>query len=177
MILTDETLAKDLIQRMEDRYKESLEGKEIQNLKAKISGVNSQLDAMAERLSELPKSVSAAPIFKQMEKLTEHKNLFEKQLKTLKNNTHLHEKPIEFKHYKTLLESLSEFWKKGDPETRSKIIHWLIHRIDVGKDSVTINYQLIENRLVQESVLADSAPLGAIKMNLKNFMSKRVRIV
>ena len=33
-----------------------------------------QLDGLAERLSQLPPSVSAAPIFKQMEKIEDAKN-------------------------------------------------------------------------------------------------------
>lgn len=48
--------------------------KESDRLKAKLYGVNSQIDALAERLSQIPKNVSATPIFKQMEKLEAIKN-------------------------------------------------------------------------------------------------------
>ena len=42
---------------------------EAGRFRAKISGVTSQIDALSERLSELPKGISAAPIYKQLEKL------------------------------------------------------------------------------------------------------------
>lgn len=42
---------------------------------AKLYGVSSQLDALAERLSMLPKTVSATPIFKQMVKLASVKKV------------------------------------------------------------------------------------------------------
>ncbi|MCB0368140.1 MAG: recombinase family protein [Bdellovibrionales bacterium] len=172
-LLNDETLAKDLIMRMRQRHKENSEEKEARSLKAKISGVKSQLDALAERLSELPKSVSAAPIFKQMEKLTEHKELYEKQLEAFQVKGGLEIKPIELRQYQALLKTLREFWKNGDSETKSKIIQWLIHRIDVGKDSVTIHYQLIENELVRESVLSGSRPFGGDVSEFKKFFVKK----
>lgn len=50
-------------------HKNNDEESERGKLKAKLYGVSSQLDALAERLSMLPKTVSATPIFKQMEKL------------------------------------------------------------------------------------------------------------
>lgn len=54
---------------IEARKKNDVGIKEKGRLKAKISGLNSQLDALTERLSMQPKAVSPAPFFKQMEKI------------------------------------------------------------------------------------------------------------
>ncbi|MCB0368632.1 MAG: recombinase family protein, partial [Bdellovibrionales bacterium] len=173
LLLSDESLAKDLIQKMKAQHKVNAQGKEIKGLKAKISGMNSQLDSLAERLSEIPKSVAATPIFKQMAKITEQKELYVKQLEAYKKQgIELDNKPIEFKHYQELLKTLKEFWLNGDAETKSKIIQWLIHRIDVGKESVTLHYQLIEKNLVREPVKSVSRPLGAGPEEFKKFYVK-----
>ena len=46
---------------------------EIERLRSKIMGVSSQIEALSERLSELPKEVSAAPIYRQLERLQQVK--------------------------------------------------------------------------------------------------------
>lgn len=169
-LLLSEELAKELVQKMQAQHKNNDSNKESLSLKSKISGMNSQLEALAERLSELPKSVSATPIFKQMEKLTEANKLYEKQLRALRESGEMiQEKPIEFKHYKSLLESLRGFWMIGDSETRSKIIQWLIYKIEVNRDSVTIHYQLSENGLVQNTAKAGSNSLSQNLMDFKKF--------
>lgn len=52
--------------------------------KIHIYGFSSQLDALAERLAQLPKTVSANPIFKQIEKIEGLKTDSEGQLEELK---------------------------------------------------------------------------------------------
>ena len=47
--------------------------REPKHLKSQVYGFSSQLEALAERLSQLPKFVSVSPIFKQMEKVKEAK--------------------------------------------------------------------------------------------------------
>lgn len=44
-------------------------GNEAVRLKAKIAGIDSQLEALAERIASLPKTISATPFLKQMEKI------------------------------------------------------------------------------------------------------------
>lgn len=59
---------------MKTKVKESSSVNEVNSLKAQIYGFNSQIDALAERLSELPKEVSASPIYKQMGNLEKRKS-------------------------------------------------------------------------------------------------------
>ena len=67
-LMTNESLAKELLSEARKIHENRQEPQEAERLKAQVYGFSSQLEALAERLSQLPKSVSAVPIFKQMEK-------------------------------------------------------------------------------------------------------------
>lgn len=107
------------------------------------------MEALTERIAELPKEISAQPFYKQMQKIEERKNQCETRLESLTRSGKLTKaNPMELRHYQALLVALKGLWHGGDPETKSKIIHWLIHKIEVGRDSVHIYYQLGETGLL-----------------------------
>lgn len=156
-LLGDSSFAKELLDEAKKAHEKNSESKEFESLKAQITGYNSQLDALAERIGELPKKVSAKPFFKQMEKVEEQKEFCQKRLEEVKKKGIFgRAAPIELTDFKRLLVALKELWEGGDPPTRSKIIQWLIHKIEVGRDSVVIYYQLSGCNLLRESANAGS---------------------
>ena len=68
-LLENDLFILELQSRVRELYSENDESSEKEKLKAKLYGINSQLDALAERIAVLPVTVSPAPLFKQMEKL------------------------------------------------------------------------------------------------------------
>lgn len=84
LILSNETLARDIIEQAKKIFRERQRSSEFDNQKEKIKIVESKIEALAERLTQLPKTVSAAPVFKQMEKLEALKRLFLPKAKILK---------------------------------------------------------------------------------------------
>ncbi len=172
-LLMNKELGEQLVVQAQKKFRDHSANKEACSLKAQISGVNSQLEALAERLSELPKSVSAAPIFKQMEKLEEHKETYERRLEALKKEGSIgNNKPIEIKHYKVLLKALKGLWLGGDPPTKSKIIQWLINKVEVGRESVTLHYQLTEGNLLRELAYAGSRVFLCLESEFYNFFTR-----
>lgn len=144
-LLGSKELGVQLLEEANKQYKGNSKSKEANSLKAQINGYNSQLDALAERLGELPKKVSPKPLFKQMEKIEEQKAIYEKRLDEWKlSGVGIKSKPIELDDYEALLKALKGLWLNGDPETKSKIIGWLIGKIEVGRDTVVLHYQLGE---------------------------------
>ena len=131
-------------------HKNNDEESERGKLKAKLYGVTSQLDALAERLSMLPKTVSATPIFKQMEKLElVKKELVEGLLKIKDLNIDERLVPIE------TFEKFAEFAGltiKNNPDfnIRRSLLQKFVHRVEIGVDSIKIYWNLDKDFYEQE---------------------------
>ena len=72
-LLADNSLVKELVRETEKYHAQNPNKKQIDRLKSLIYGYYSQLEAISERLSQLPKSVSPKFFFAQMEKLEKSK--------------------------------------------------------------------------------------------------------
>lgn len=72
-LMTDEAFTRKVFSKVRSHFEANPERVEIERLRSKIMGVSSQIEALSERLSELPKEVSAAPIYRQLERLQQVK--------------------------------------------------------------------------------------------------------
>ena len=134
--------------------------KDYDRLKAKLYGLNSQLDSLAERIAILPKAVSPGPLFKQMEKIENYKNEIEEQLLSVRE-INLDEKLVSletFSDFRQIVkESLSE---NTDMNIRKMILQKFIKRVEIGPDSVKIHWnvdkEFYENELSQAKACGSS---------------------
>lgn len=128
--------------------------KERERLKAKISGLNSQLEALTERLSFLPKSVSAGPFFKQMEKL----ELLKKDLedKLIRDGSLSRPSTLSFVKEETFRD-FANYWEKflltANDEMKKKIVQKFVRRVEVGKDELKIHWLVDEEHYQEELAL------------------------
>ncbi len=145
-VLFQDQFVRTLFEKLKTKVKESSSVSEVNSLKAQIYGFNSQIDALAERLSELPKEVTAAPIYKQMANLekrkTEALELLDK-LSDASDSDFL----VSLNDYQSFVRDLRELWISANSATKSKIIQRLIHRVEVGVDSVVIHYNVDKRNL------------------------------
>ncbi len=149
-LVTTQSFAKELLAEAKKVYETSQGLREWERLKAQIYGYTSQLEALAERLSQLPKTVSAAPVFKQMEKLESAKAQAEERIEGLsKAEQRTSQPPMNLKDYTIFLESLRSLMIGDNPVVKAKIIKRLIHRIEVGEREVRIHYN-VGNTLLRE---------------------------
>ena len=151
-LIQSKSLAEKLLKEAWKIHKLSQMANPLEKLKAKLYGYNSQLDALSERLAQLPKSVSATPIFKQMEKIEGLKSEIESQLSSRNLKAPAQAPPMELENYRRFLMSLQKLISGEEHEIKSKILRRLIHRIDVGKESITISYKLDESSLLREPI-------------------------
>lgn len=149
-LLYDREFSKELLEKVKKLHKENPKAHKEKAAQSKIYGIHSQLDAMAERLSELPKSVSAAPIFKQMEILEQRKAELKKELKALENEDFV-QKPASLESFDRFRESLKSVFKSSDPKIKSQVIEKLIHKVEVGVDSVKVHYYVGKGHVSRES--------------------------
>jgi site-specific DNA recombinase len=140
-LLFHESTVRALLEEANLVHAQNQDGKEIKTLKSKLCGFDSQLGALAEHLSKLPKSVSPAPIFKQMERIEELKAKTAAQLKEVNAGGKGQDRPAEFQTYQILRKALMKLMTASDSsEIQEKIIKRLIHKIEVGTDTVKVHY-------------------------------------
>ena len=147
-LLTQSSFAKELIQEANEAHEKGSAKKQIDRLKSLLYGYNSQLEALAERLSELPKTISPKPIFQQMEKLENLKAETVKDIKAFVEDGHSSEKPVELKEYQSFLKHLKTlFLESGDKELQERIIKRIIKKVLVGPNNGIFPLHGIERRV------------------------------
>ena len=176
--ITDEDLVRRILEKVRARHEENPHRKEMERLKAKILGVNSQIEALSERLAELPKSVSAVPIYKQLEKLqgikTDHDEALIKfrsggvtsfdrvvGLDTFENFA---------SHYRSLVVN------SVDVTQRKQMIQKFVRKVEVGTDSFNIHYIVDQEHYKRELAIkeAGSRPFSgshSVSQNVNNLSS------
>ncbi|MCO5144149.1 MAG: recombinase family protein [Oligoflexia bacterium] len=155
---------KDILKRVREKHEENPHRKDEERLKAKISGITSQIDGLAERLSELPKMVSAAPIYKQMERLQEIKESHEKELQSLKTTgrTSL-DRVVDLNKFEDFVCHFRKFVNEEiPPNDLRQLIKKFIHKVEVGTETVKIHWIVDEEHYERELALkrAGSSPKG-----------------
>lgn len=160
-LITDKDFSKRLLDKVKSIHQENPKASMERSLQSKIYDLNSQLDALAERLSELPKSISAAPIYKQMEVIENRKTEAKEQIKALESEGAVCE-PAGLEGFDVFREKLRQIFLTGDgikPDAKlqAKVIEKLVHKVEVGPDSVKEHYFVGKNHVERESAnIADS---------------------
>lgn len=133
----------------------SPELREEDRLKAKLYGINSQLEAVAERITLLPKTVSANHFFKQMEKLELHKKEIEEGLLSEKKSPVPKEDMlVRLQNFDKFAEYFRNFLTEtSDFTTRKKILQKFIHRIEIGEDKIKVKWILDRLHYENETML------------------------
>ena len=116
-------------------------GRRCGRIQSEVSGYNSNLEALAERLGELPKDVSASLIYRQMEKLEEAKRAALDKLQEVNRNGAMRELPAQLTQYRAFLGMMGRLLGEvSEAETRAKIVARLVHRVEIGTKGVVIHY-------------------------------------
>ena len=116
--------------------------KESERLKAKLYGLNSQIETLAERLSVLPKTVSAEPIFKQMEKLEQLKSEAKEKLQNVKS-LNLDERLVPMETISGFRDIVKKaLLENSDAIFRKKVLQKFVSRVEVDVDKVRIAWNM-----------------------------------
>lgn len=156
--ITDEGLMARILEKVRERHEENPHRKEMERLKAKIMGVNSQIDALSERLSELPKGVSAVPIYKQLEKLQRIKEEHDEALikfrsggvTSLDRIVGLDTFEDFASHHRKLVVGAA------DVTQRRQLIQKFVRRVEVGVDTFKIDYIVDQEHYKRELALKEA---------------------
>lgn len=170
-LICDSTMMMEMLKRVREKHEENPHRKDEERLKAKIYGVTSQIDGLAERLSELPKSVSAAPIYKQMERLEDIRRSHESELQALKatGKTSL-DRVVDLSKFDDFASHYRKFMTQEiPPNDLRQMVKKFINKVEVGTETVKIHWIVDEEHYERELALkrAGSSPSGAV-LNFKS---------
>lgn len=152
---------------------------EIERLKNKTYSINAQVESLTLRLAELPKEVSAAPIYKQMEKLEGDKKLLELQILKLRDEELDREFPTDGVTYEKLLDVFRDLKESGlTTAKKQRIITSLVERIEIFPDKLEIHYGLGRSKIKRELVYVNSLNYfeAECSTSLTNGAPDRIRI-
>lgn len=160
-LLNSPEMAKSLIDELKVIHQERTQSSETKKCSEKIRQLSMQMDVLAERLSELPKSVSPAAIFKQMERLEEVRNLEEEKLSGLRAKEVVTDPPATFESYTELLAGLKQHAEsEAGHITRDRIVRSLIHKVEVTPDGFRLHFHLGKGYIEGERARYGRFPLG-----------------
>ena len=149
-LLFGDDLASRLFKNINKRIEENSSNSERDSIKAQIYGINSQIDALTERLAELPKELSASSIYKQMKTLEDRKLELSEKLEKLTKSSQA-DYIAKLNEYDEFVQSLRKLWMTASSDMKSRIIKRLIHKIEVGVDSVVIHYNVDKRNMILET--------------------------
>lgn len=165
--LTSPRMLEEMRNEMENKSKGDEGIKERERLKSKISGLNSQLDALTEKLSLLPKAVSPASFFKQMEKISLLKQeLEEKLLNANKAAPQAAQRFVRVATFEQFSVQWRSFLSTASDEMKKKIIHKFIRKIEIGKNEITIHWLVDEDHYKSELALKANSPFSDQKQKM-----------
>jgi len=125
---------------------------QIQNtdrLRSKVRGIEEQIEALAEHLAKIPKGLSPAPIFSQMEKLEALKNAAAGEVDDILRSGVRCEPPTALTDYQTYLAQIRQLLTISDsPELRTKIIQRLVHKVEVAQGTLRIHFYVGKHQFV-----------------------------
>lgn len=131
-----------LMEKVKAIHGQNDEEQERKRLKAKLCGLNSQLEALAERIAILPKAVSPVPLFKQMEKLENAKKEYQERLLEVKE-LNLDQRLVSLETFEDFAKQASRTLKEtADFNVRRMILQKFIRRVEIGVDSIKIYWNL-----------------------------------
>ena len=142
---------------------------QIQNtdrLRSKVRGIEEQIEALAEHLAKIPKGLSPAPIFSQMEKLEALKKAAAGEVDDILQSGVRSEPPTALRDYQTYLAHIRQLLTISDaPELQTKIIQRLVHKIEVAQGTLRIHFYVGKHQFMP---LEPVRPTGRDKARVAN---------
>ena len=120
-----------------------------------IEKIDSKIDALIARLSELPKNIPAKTLYQEIERLQKEKTNYEEKSITIVQSRGTREEPITPVDYKAFLVRLMKL-VKGNPsfETKKAIVEALLHRVEIHESGFRLGFYVGTGQIKKGEALA-----------------------
>ena len=133
-MVTDTPFMHLMFEKVQKLHQENPFLKDRERLKSKVIGVQSQIEVLAERLSELPRSVSPQPIYRQLEKLEAVQKEYGAQLAKMKEGKAAETSVASKKTFESFAVHYNRFvHQKMDADQQKRALQKFIHRVEVAR--------------------------------------------
>lgn len=125
---------------------------DIRRFQNRRVNIERKLEVLTERITELPKEVSAKPLYTKMAQLQKQKDEINKSLeKKQKELNGLMEEPAKTDNWKKFLEVFGKIFKTHlSVDDQTKLIKTLVHKIELGAKDLKIHYFVGEDHIKKE---------------------------
>ncbi|RYZ92298.1 MAG: recombinase family protein [Proteobacteria bacterium] len=158
-LINDPKFIREILRRVLEFHNANPTRKDQERLKAKIFGLNSQIDALAERLSELPKGISAAPIYKQMQRLEDLKLQHQNEIEGFRDTeAGSIDRVTDLKNFEAFAASYRKLtFENLTADQKKQLLRRFIQKIEVDVESVKIHFIVDQEHYKQESALSSAS--------------------
>ncbi len=152
-LLSDPVYAEQIFEEAKAKMGRSGKVSDGERLKAKISSLTAQIEATTERVSELPKGISAQSFYDQILRLQKTKEEFERSLEAMKTQEQNRDLAISLGDFRQFTESLKRIaTATTDGAAKASICRKLIEKIEVSPSGITIHYYVGESHFERDIV-------------------------
>jgi DNA invertase Pin-like site-specific DNA recombinase len=158
-LLSDPLRAKRIVDEAKRLHGQIDREQDLDRLTSKITQIDSQTEALAEHLAGIPKGVSPTPIFNQLKKLEETKDMLRAELGQIERSLDDRTMPVDLAGYEEFLAALKRGLNTVGEGAKADIIKKVVSKVEVHLDSATIYYRVSKG----ETLPLEVAPLGEPK--------------
>ncbi|MBX9769158.1 MAG: recombinase family protein, partial [Bdellovibrionales bacterium] len=156
-LLNDPEVANELLSDARAIHAKRTPQKDQDRIQGKIHSISSQIDALAERIAQLPKTISAEPFYKQMEKLQASKTGEEEKLRAVQGEGGPLDAPSEIASYQAFLEGIRRLSQEPmQQELRAQITSMLIQKVEIFPNTFRLHFLVGKNYIDRELASAGS---------------------
>lgn len=147
-LLSSPEIAKSLIDQAQKEHGSQGQVKEKDQLRARVREADEQLEALAEHLTQIPKGVSPAPIYAQMQKVETKKSEAAEKLNELDRDVRTDE-PVGIRDYQEFLSTLKTLLTLSDSGNfKAQLVKWLMAKIEVLPNSFRLHFYVGKNHVI-----------------------------
>jgi len=165
-LLLDPDVAQTLLMDAQAIHAKRTKKGDADRIQGRVYNLNSQIEALAERIAGLPKTLSADPFYRQMEKLQAARENEQAKLKALEAETQTNDEPAQMSSMQEFLAGLRRLAESpGGEALRAQIVQMLIHRVEVFPTTFRLHYLVGRNYIERELASAGSLFLSLMRGN------------
>ncbi len=153
--LNDPSLSEVLFKKLDKKSNQVCLTDEREKLSAQTQKIDTKIETLVVRLSELPKNIPATTLYQEIERLQKERILSEEKRKTLIESQSHGEQTVKPIHYEQFLVRMMRVVKENACfETRKAIVNALVQRVEIHENGFKLGFYVGAGQIKKGEALA-----------------------